>query len=87
LNRAAGDEKGSSLRFLADEGEEGIFLRVFVDSPRIRFWGIRAGAMVREWQLNLRELLEGKQGEAVEHSRDRNCGVEEVASFRGKDAT
>jgi hypothetical protein len=47
LNRVAGDEIGSSFRFFADAGEDGIFRLAFVASPRIRFAGTLAGAMVK----------------------------------------
>jgi hypothetical protein len=99
LNRAAGDEKGSSFRFLADEGEEGIFLRVFVDSPRIRFWGTRAGAMVKKGSWSW-ELFECKQVESrtyvlycivLANWRDQNCGwvlrSRHIAARRGRDVT
>lgn len=46
MNLAAGEEAASSFRFLLDEGVVGILRLVFVDSPRIRFWGSRNGAMM-----------------------------------------
>ena len=46
LNLAAGDEVGSTFRFLVVNGEEGILRLVFVASPRIRFWGSREVAML-----------------------------------------
>ncbi|MAD83787.1 MAG: hypothetical protein CL912_12565 [Deltaproteobacteria bacterium] len=51
MNLAAGDEagsSGSSLRFFADDGDEGMFLRVLVVSPRILFWGSLEGAIVND---------------------------------------
>lgn len=46
LNLAAGDEVGSSFRFLVVNGEEGILRLVFVASPRIRLRGTREVAML-----------------------------------------
>jgi hypothetical protein len=50
LKRAAGEDNASSFRFFVELGEEGMFRRVLVDSPRIRFCGSRV-AMVKELQL------------------------------------
>lgn len=47
LNRVAGDEVGSSFRFFADAGDDGMFRLVFVASPRIRFAGTLEGAMMK----------------------------------------
>ena len=61
MNLAAGDERASSFRFLADAGEDGMLRRVFVASPKIRFCGTLEVAMVKMWQLELRSVSGGKR--------------------------
>jgi hypothetical protein len=45
---------GSSFRFLAIAGEEGMLRRVLVDSPRIRFWGTLAAAIFENCSFGCR---------------------------------
>lgn len=49
LNRFAGSDIGSSFLFLVDAGEEAIFCRALLASPRNLFWGTLVGAMMIVW--------------------------------------
>jgi hypothetical protein len=57
LNLAAGEDKGSSFLFLADAGVAGMLRRVFVASPRMRFWGSLV-AMAQCWAAETAKLVE-----------------------------